>query len=111
MTMKDVSSDKTADSPVVLRAAGGSCRGGDESVDRMTLPEAVALLVGDDDNLQAQAARKVASIAASIRPRWRRWFLNSWLRSAAGKTSTSIARWCKPWKQSWWEHQAVQRSN
>jgi hypothetical protein len=65
MTMKDVSSDPTAHNPVARRPPQEvRLEDGDESVDRMTLPETAALLVGDDANLQAQAARKVASIAA-----------------------------------------------
>ena len=63
--MKDVSSDKAAHRPATpeppeeVRVVNE-----DASVDKMTLPETVALLVGEDANLQAQAARKVAGIAA-----------------------------------------------
>jgi len=65
MTMKDASSDKAAHKPIALRPPQEvSAVDGDQSVDRMTLPETAALLVDDDANLQAQAARKVADIAA-----------------------------------------------
>jgi hypothetical protein len=64
MTIKDASSDKAAHHPDALRPTREvRVVDGDESVDRMTLPDTVALLVGDDANLQAQAARKVANLA------------------------------------------------